>query len=201
MQNEEKSQQNRESGLLSIGEASEYLGVSIDTLRRWQKRGKLVAFRSPGGHRYFQKEKLDGLFNQKYVREPKQSVSKPTSLKEELTTEERIETQAPGEKTEPPSVESTETILIPKSSSPVLGSYPEKLQPASETETLKEEPKPETKTKEELLKSILSTSHTEKKKISGVQIAAIFGLVVFAILDIILLYVWFATPKLLSPIP
>jgi len=30
---------------LSIGEASEYLGVSIDTLRRWEKKGKIEPMR------------------------------------------------------------------------------------------------------------------------------------------------------------
>ena len=48
--------------LLSIGEASEYLGVSIDTLRRWEKKEKVKSYRSPGGHRYFRKNDLDTLF-------------------------------------------------------------------------------------------------------------------------------------------
>jgi len=52
--------------LLSIGEASEYLGVSIDTLRRWEKRGRIEPLRSPGNHRYFSKESLDKLFGKKY---------------------------------------------------------------------------------------------------------------------------------------
>lgn len=53
---------------LSIGEAAEHLGVSIDTLRRWDKKGKVKAYRSPGGHRYFQKVDLDELFDTKYER-------------------------------------------------------------------------------------------------------------------------------------
>ena len=45
--------------LLTIGEAAEFLGVSIDTLRRWDKSGKLVATRKEGGtHRYYSKEDL-----------------------------------------------------------------------------------------------------------------------------------------------
>ena len=55
--------------LLSIGDAAEYLGISIDTLRRWEKRGKIVVLRSPGGHRYFEKEVLDNLFGSKYERD------------------------------------------------------------------------------------------------------------------------------------
>lgn len=55
--------------LLSIGEASEYLGISIDTLRRWEKKDKIIALRSPGGHRYFKQKDLDNLFGRKYERE------------------------------------------------------------------------------------------------------------------------------------
>ncbi|MFC1727083.1 helix-turn-helix domain-containing protein [Patescibacteria group bacterium] len=45
--------------ILSIGEAANYLNVSIDTLRRWDKSGKLRAKKSPGGHRYYSKLDLD----------------------------------------------------------------------------------------------------------------------------------------------
>lgn len=55
--------------ILSIGEASEYLGISIDTLRRWEKRGRIVAYRSPGGHRYFKRNELDDLFGMRYTRD------------------------------------------------------------------------------------------------------------------------------------
>jgi len=57
-----------EKNLLSISEASSYLGVSIDTIRRWDKKGKLPSFRSPGGHRYFKKTDLDHVFGKKYER-------------------------------------------------------------------------------------------------------------------------------------
>lgn len=43
-----------ESKLISIGQAAMQLGVSIDTLRRWDESGKLKATRkSPGGIRYY----------------------------------------------------------------------------------------------------------------------------------------------------
>ena len=46
--------------LLTIREAAEFLGVSIDTLRRWDKSGKLNATRKEGGaHRYYPKEDLE----------------------------------------------------------------------------------------------------------------------------------------------
>ena len=57
--------------LLSIGESSEYLDVSIDTLRRWEKKGKIESVRSPGNHRYFLKSDLDKLFGKKYIHEEK----------------------------------------------------------------------------------------------------------------------------------
>ncbi len=45
--------------LLTISEAAEFLDVSIDTLRRWDKSGKLVATRKEGGtHRYYLKGDL-----------------------------------------------------------------------------------------------------------------------------------------------
>lgn len=55
--------------LLTIGDAAEYLGISIDTLRRWEKKGRIEPLRSPGGHRYYKKDDLDNLFGKKYVRE------------------------------------------------------------------------------------------------------------------------------------
>lgn len=46
--------------LLTISEASVLLGVSVDTLRRWDKSGKLVAIRKEGGtHRYYTKRDLE----------------------------------------------------------------------------------------------------------------------------------------------
>lgn len=60
--------QNDETNNLNIGRSSKYLGVSIDTLRRWEKKGKIMAYRSPGGHRYFKKDDLDKLFNTRYER-------------------------------------------------------------------------------------------------------------------------------------
>lgn len=57
-----------DKSFLSIGSAAEFLGVSIDTLRRWEKKGKINVYRSPGGHRYFKKEELRGAFGTKYER-------------------------------------------------------------------------------------------------------------------------------------
>lgn len=49
----------KDKNLLTIRQAAEFLGVSIDTLRRWDSKGKLKAVRSSGGHRYYPKEQLE----------------------------------------------------------------------------------------------------------------------------------------------
>src|SRR3989344_5458052 len=49
--------------LVSIREAAEILGVSIDTLRRWDKSGKLKSIRTQGGHRKYRKSELDIFLN------------------------------------------------------------------------------------------------------------------------------------------
>jgi excisionase family DNA binding protein len=43
---------------VSVSEASLLLGVSIDTLRRWDKAGKLASYRLNGKDRYFLKDEL-----------------------------------------------------------------------------------------------------------------------------------------------
>lgn len=44
------------SRYVSIGEAAKSLGVSVQTLRRWDIAGKLVAERTPGGRRRYRAE-------------------------------------------------------------------------------------------------------------------------------------------------
>src|SRR3989338_9631 len=49
-----------EEKLLTITQASELLGVSVDTLRRWDKSGKLVAIKKNGGtHRFYREKDLE----------------------------------------------------------------------------------------------------------------------------------------------
>jgi len=49
-----------EERLLKISEAAEILGVSIDTLRRWDESGKLTAIKKEGGtHRYYQEKDIE----------------------------------------------------------------------------------------------------------------------------------------------
>ncbi|NCQ93999.1 MAG: IS607 family transposase [Microcystis wesenbergii Mw_QC_S_20081001_S30D] len=44
--------------LITIREASDLLGVSIKTLRRWEQQGKITSIRTPGGHRRYRREYL-----------------------------------------------------------------------------------------------------------------------------------------------
>lgn len=46
---------------LSIHEVSIKLGVSISTVREWERRGKIVSIRTPGGHRRYKVEDIRDL--------------------------------------------------------------------------------------------------------------------------------------------
>src|SRR3990167_2166515 len=49
-----------EEVLFTISQAAEYLGVSLNTLRRWDESGKLVAIKKDGGtHRYYREKDLE----------------------------------------------------------------------------------------------------------------------------------------------
>ena len=58
------------SKLLTIHETSKYLNVSQDTLRRWDKSGKLKSLKTSGGHRRYSTDDLNdyiGLKNEKQI--------------------------------------------------------------------------------------------------------------------------------------
>ncbi len=78
--------------MLSIGEAADFIGVSVDTLRRWSKKKRVITYRSPGGHRYYKKKDLVGLFDTKYTRDEEtiRSSQEKTEEPEKLQTEEAI---------------------------------------------------------------------------------------------------------------
>ena len=44
--------------MLTIKEASEFLGVSIPTMRRWEQEGKITSYRTTGKHRRYDKNDL-----------------------------------------------------------------------------------------------------------------------------------------------
>lgn len=45
--------------LFTAKEAGAYLGVSLSTLHKIEKNGLLMPFRTPGGHRRYDKKMLD----------------------------------------------------------------------------------------------------------------------------------------------
>lgn len=54
----------------SIGDAAKYLGVSRDTLRRWEKAGRIKPVRSPTNRRYYTEKILNEILGGKS--EPKE---------------------------------------------------------------------------------------------------------------------------------
>ena len=50
---------NSKSRLFTAKEAVAYLGISLSTLNRIEKEGRLVPFRTPGGHRRYDQAMLD----------------------------------------------------------------------------------------------------------------------------------------------
>jgi excisionase family DNA binding protein len=47
--------------LLTTGRAAEELQVSVQTVRRWEKKGHLVAVRTPGGQRRFRRSDVEAV--------------------------------------------------------------------------------------------------------------------------------------------
>jgi len=50
---------NSKNRLLTAKDASAYLGISLSTLNRIEKEGRLLPFRTPGGHRRYDRMMLD----------------------------------------------------------------------------------------------------------------------------------------------
>ncbi|WP_042315294.1 MerR family DNA-binding transcriptional regulator [Desulfofarcimen acetoxidans] len=53
---------------ISIGKAAKYLGVSINTLRVWEKKKILVPERTPTGHRRYKMSQVGSFEGKKYSR-------------------------------------------------------------------------------------------------------------------------------------
>lgn len=62
--------------LVTIGDAAKLLNVSIDTLRRWDKSGRLSAFHKPSGHRYYRKIDIELALNDLVTLSKKWAVDK-----------------------------------------------------------------------------------------------------------------------------
>jgi excisionase family DNA binding protein len=52
---------------LSLGPASRLVGVDPDTLRRWADDGRIEAYVTPGGHRRFDRRKIEALVSARHA--------------------------------------------------------------------------------------------------------------------------------------
>jgi len=72
------------SSHITINEAAKFLGVSIDTLRRWDKSGKLKAIRQQkNGYRYYEKEAIELYFQDIFAIAKNWATSLPNEPKSE----------------------------------------------------------------------------------------------------------------------
>jgi len=194
--------------LLAIGEAAEYSGISIDTLRRWEKKARVAAYRSPGNHRYFKKEDLDKLFDSRYQRD-----TKPAPY-----TKTKKERQTPVSQTDSDKFRN-ENPLVPQRRFPVVDSPPFPFRPAKAEVPATTASVPDailiTQVPQQINKSILETptinstkditSQTSTKKavtLSQKQAITIVVLVI-VLITIALLFLFSSTktPEIISPIP
>lgn len=53
------------NAILPIGEAARMLGVTVGTVRRWDKDGRISSFRTPTGHRRFRRDDVLALLTEK----------------------------------------------------------------------------------------------------------------------------------------
>jgi putative resolvase len=56
-----------EETLYAVGDTARQLGVSIDTIRRWEREGKLHGIRTPGGQRRFPRSEINRLLEVEHV--------------------------------------------------------------------------------------------------------------------------------------
>lgn len=180
---------------LSIGESAEYLGVSIDTLRRWEKKKVILALRSPGGHRYFLKKDLDKLFGQKYARV---SAKKEVQIKqEEKQAESTIEINAEGEIE---AAKQRESLISEKT---ILPEEPRVSAPKPSNVLI-----PPTVIQQQLTQNSPNNQPVQiqkisqpKKEISWTAII-IIGLILFTVIDVVLLIFYLTSSQpLASPVP
>jgi excisionase family DNA binding protein len=47
--------------LLTTGESADIVGVSVDTIKRWERAGKITSLRTPTGHRRFRRGDVEAL--------------------------------------------------------------------------------------------------------------------------------------------
>ena len=68
---------------LHITDAARFIGVSQDTLRRWERKGKLIPRRTVGGHRRYSRKQLERILNQPM----RQAIKKETNITKDIPTQ------------------------------------------------------------------------------------------------------------------
>jgi hypothetical protein len=66
--------------LLKIGQVADILGVSVDTLRRWESKGKLIPIKTPGRTRLYTEAQIKA-FNPQFKAKTAFSLSKYLNIK------------------------------------------------------------------------------------------------------------------------
>ena len=59
----------------SVGKFAKKIGVSVNTLQRWDREGILIAHRSPTNQRFYTEEDLDNYFNRNKIKAGKKTVA------------------------------------------------------------------------------------------------------------------------------
>ena len=59
----------------SVGKFAKKIGVSVNTLQRWDREGILTAHRSPTNQRFYTEEDLDNYFNRNKIKAGKKTVA------------------------------------------------------------------------------------------------------------------------------
>lgn len=57
----DRDTQSDPEALLPIGEAARLLGVSVETVRRWDRLGQIASIRTIGGQRRFRRSEINSL--------------------------------------------------------------------------------------------------------------------------------------------
>jgi len=217
MQNND-SKENKFQPLLSVGQASEYLGISVDTLRRWEKKEKVEAYRSPGNHRYFKKQDLDKLFGRKYERaaetKPRITKEKTLSKQPEVVTEQEqvieqkltefILDRPIREVKIPPAVPiriiKEEHFSFTKLETKTEGIKPTQKQTIQQLESiLTPSTINETATIPE--KVLLKPESEKSKKLTTKTKLVLLTTAALVILAVVFILIMFSPPKILSPVP
>ena len=73
--------------IYKITEASEYLGVSINTLKTLANNGKINSFKTAGGHRRFRQDDLDAYMGVEKEKQSVEDMQKIVDANEKLVRE------------------------------------------------------------------------------------------------------------------